>query len=116
METNTRNKKQRAEERLKALKAFYTHLTIYLLVNTFITLVKMYHHMNNGATIFEAIWNFETFVVWFFWGIGLAGHAVKVFSFNPFFSKDWEKRQIEKYMNEELTEAEKYKKLGDDRS
>lgn len=110
METNTINKKQRAEERLKDLKAFYTHATVYLLVNTFITIVQVSERMNSGATFSEAFLHLGTFAVWFFWGIGLASHAVKTFSLNPFFGKDWEKRQIEKYMNEEKNEVEKYKK------
>ncbi len=115
MESSTTNKKQRAEGHVKQLKGFYTHLTIYLAVNTLITIIKMFGHMSNGATLFEALWNFETFIVWFFWGIGLAAHAVKVFSFNPFFGKDWEKRQLEKYMDQERTEVEKYKEQGDGR-
>lgn len=109
METNTISKRARAQERLKELKGFYTHLAVYLAVNTFITIVSVSGHMSSGDAFYDAFFNFGTFSVWFFWGIGLAGHAVKVFSFNPFFGKDWEKRQIEKYMDEERTEVEKYK-------
>lgn len=109
METSITNKRERAQIRLKELKEFYTHLIVYIAVNTFITTVQVSNHMNNGATFFEAFLDFGTFAVWLFWGIGLASHAVKIFSLNPFFGKDWEKRQIEKYMDEERTEAEKYK-------
>lgn len=116
METSTRTKRVRAEERLKELKTFYSHLGVYLTVNILITVAQVWIQMNNGATFSEAILNFGTFSIWFFWGIGLAGHAIKVFSFNPFFSKDWENRQIEKYMDEERTEAEKYKQLDNGRS
>jgi len=115
MKTSTTNKKQRAEEKVKELKAFYNHLGVYLTVNTFITAVQVFGHMSDGASFSEALFNFGTFAVWFFWGIGLVGHALKTFSYNPFFGKDWEKRQIEKYMDEQRTEVEKYKELGDGR-
>jgi hypothetical protein len=36
-------------------------------------------------------------------------HGLKVFSYNPFFNKEWEERQIRKYMEREKREAEKYK-------
>lgn len=99
METNAIHKRQRAEERLKELKPFYNHFGVYLAVNTFITFAKVFGQMNSGATFSETFLDFGTFAVWFFWGIGLAGHAIKVFSYNPFFGKDWEKRQIEKYID-----------------
>ena len=65
--------------------------------------------MGNGESLGEAIWDFGTFAVWLFWGIGLLFHAIKIFSLNPFFNKDWEQRQIRKYMEKEKKEIEKYK-------
>ncbi|WP_251795844.1 MULTISPECIES: 2TM domain-containing protein [unclassified Arenibacter] len=53
--------------------------------------------------------HFGTFTVWLFWGIGLLFHGLKVFSYNPFFNKDWEEKHIRKYMEEEKREVEKYK-------
>jgi len=104
METNSSEKLKRAKRRIKELKGFYTHLTIYILINGFIFVnILISNHYNGGE-----IWKWENFVTLFFWGIGLAFHAVKVFGFNPLFIKNWEERQIQKYMERERREAEKF--------
>lgn len=103
------NKLQRAEKRIKVLKGFYSHVTVYVIVNSCLSTSKIVNNMYNGEAFSEAFWDFSTFAIWFFWGVGLAFHALKVFSLNPFFGKDWEKRQIEKYMEEDMYEEEKYK-------
>lgn len=109
MENKYRNKLNRAKKRVEELKGFYIHLTVYIAVNMFITITKIVKNLQDGETINEAFWDFGTFATWFFWGIGLVFHAARVFSFNPFFSKDWEERQIQKYMEEDGKEIEKYK-------
>lgn len=103
------NKLERAKKRVDEIKGFYVHLTIYLAVNTLITIVNIVKNMGNGESLGEAIWDYGTFAVWLFWGIGLLFHAIKVFSLNPFFNKDWEQRQIRKYMEKEKKEIKKYK-------
>lgn len=108
MENNSFEKKERALRRIKELKGFYIHLTVYIVINSFISVNKVLRNMNNGETFNEAFLDFGTFAIWFFWGIGLAFHAMKVFSFNPFFGKDWEERQIKKYMEEEENDYKKY--------
>ncbi len=99
--TNQQEKEKRAIKRLDALKVYYGHLVTYLGVNIMITVVKITRNLENGETLNEAIWDFATFAVWIFWGVALLFHTINVFSYNPFYSKEWEKRQIEKYMNEE---------------
>ena len=39
----------------------------------------------------------------------LGFHAVKTFDYNPFFGKDWEAKQIQKYMEEDKKEMDKYR-------
>ena len=109
MNNNNRDKLEKAKKRVKELKGFYTHLTIYILVNTFISTMKIIRNMGEGESFNDAFWDFGTFAVWFFWGIGLFFHGLKVFSYNPFFGKDWEKKQIQKYMDKDKTESEKYR-------
>lgn len=110
LEPNKRDKKlELAKKRVQELKGFYVHLSIYIAVNTLITLLKIVRNTNNGESLGEAIWDFGTFAVWIFWGIGLVFHALKVFSINPIFNKDWEQRQIRKYMEKEKKEIKKYK-------
>ncbi len=109
MDTGRRSKLRRAKRRVEELKGFYWHLAAFLGVNLFITISKISNNLGNGETFGEAFWDFGTFAIWFFWGIGLAFHAAKVFSLNPIFGKDWEKRQIQKYIEEEKKEIEKYR-------
>ncbi|GAB5474292.1 MAG: 2TM domain-containing protein [Maribacter sp.] len=113
METNRREKKKRARERVEELKGFYIHLMVYVLVNLFIMGVSIYARMNEGDSFVSAFFSFGTFATPFFWGIGLAGHASKVLGFNFIFGKNWEERQIQKYMDADRKEVEKYKQLGD---
>lgn len=110
MDTNDSEKMKKAKKRVEELKGFYVHLTVYLAVNTFITVSKVIGNMKDGESLGESLWDFGTFAVWFFWGIGLVFHGVKVFSFNPFFGKQWEEKQIQKYIEKDKEEAEKYTK------
>ena len=104
MENLNNDKLERAKKKVKQVKGFYTHLTIYILVNTFIV----------GNTIYfsgwDAFFNFATYVSPFFWGIGLVAHFSKTFGYDPIFGKDWEQRKIKKIMEEEKKEAEDYLK------
>ncbi len=99
----------RAKERVKELKGFYIHLIVYVLINIFITTTTVMARMNGGENFNEAFFNFASFSTAFFWGIGLAFHAAKVFNYNPFFSKDWEERQIKKYAEQDKKESEKFR-------
>lgn len=108
-DNNTREKRRRAKKRVEELKGFYIHFAVYVTVNTFITTMKVIRDMDEGNSFGEAFWDFGTFAVWFFWGIGVVFHAVKAFSYNPIFGKDWEERQIQKYLERDRKEAEKYK-------
>lgn len=108
-DTKDNIKLKRAKKRVEELKGFYWHLAAYIGVNGFITISKIMRNIGNGESLIEAVWDSNTFIVWFFWGIGLAFHGMKVFSVNPIFGKEWEKRQIQKYMEEERREIEKYR-------
>lgn len=109
MENNTLNKKARAQQRVKDLKGFYIHFMVYLFVNIMITTVVTVSLIHNGYSFFEALGNFGSLSTWLLWGIGVGFHAIKVFSYNPFFNKEWEERQIQKYLDEDRKESEKYK-------
>ncbi len=109
METD-RKKLKRAKRRLEELKGFYWHLAAYVGVNSFITITKLVRNMANGETLSQAFFDFGTFAVWLFWGIGIFFHALKVYSYNPIFSKEWEERQIQKYIEKDKREAAKFNK------
>jgi len=102
-------KKERAKKRVEELKGFYIHFMVYVLVNIMISVVIVVSHMYEGDNFFEALWDFATISTWLFWGIGVFFHALKVFSYNPFFNKEWEERQIQKFIEEDKQQSEKYR-------
>ncbi|QCX00440.1 2TM domain-containing protein [Aggregatimonas sangjinii] len=61
----------RAQKRLQEIKGFYTHLVIYLVINTAITVYKIVKSIKG----IEEFWDFGIFAVWFIWGLGLLYHA-----------------------------------------
>lgn len=109
METD-RKKLKRAKRKLEDLKGFYWHLAAYIGVNSFITISKIVNDLVDGDTFFNAFFDFGTFAVWLFWGIGIFFHALKVYSYNPILGKEWEERQIQKYIEKDKREAAKFNK------
>ncbi|MRI00016.1 hypothetical protein GH721_05645 [Kriegella sp. EG-1] len=104
-----RKKLNRAKKRIAELKGFYWHLASYLGVNLFISISKIIRNLAAGESFAEAFFDFGTFAIWIFWGIGLAFHAVKVFSLVSLFGKDWEEKQIQKYMQQEKERIERFR-------
>lgn len=89
---------ERANKRLEALKGFYRHLAIYLVVNVYHTLSELLKNLGTWETLPGDYFDFGVVALWVFWGIGLAFHSMKVFSADPIFGKGWEERQIRKFM------------------
>lgn len=85
---------QEAAKRVKKLKSFYIHLTIYILVNLLIVLINI-QNLKPGESYFK----FENFVTLFFWGIGLLAHAMSVFVPQFVLGKNWEERKIRELMD-----------------
>lgn len=85
---------ERAKKRVKAVAGFYKHLMVYILVNLFLISMK-YINLDPGEKFLE----FSTFSTAFFWGIGLAFHALGVFGTNVFLGNDWEEKKIQELMN-----------------
>ena len=109
MEYNNVEKKERAKKKVEELKGFYIHLMVYVFVNIMISVVVATSLLYSGESFFEVLTNFGVFSTWLFWGIGVFFHALKVFSYSPFFNKEWEERQIQKYIEEDKQQSEKYR-------
>lgn len=103
------DKRKRAKKKVAEIKGFYIHLFVFIVINLFITVKNVIGSLQDGKTFWEAFWDFGNFVVWILWGTGLLTHAIYALDYNPFFSKEWEERQIKKYMEEDKRESEKYK-------
>lgn len=91
----------RAKNRVDRLKGFFTHLTVYIVINIAISVMKVWRNLSHGETFEEAFFEFETFSVWTFWGIGIALHAFSVFGLPLILGSNWEERKIKKFMEEE---------------
>jgi H+/gluconate symporter-like permease len=92
-----------AKNRVKKLKGFYVHLSVYILINILIISGTFYDRPFTIDTFFS----FETFSTAIFWGIGLIAHAASVFGKDLLFNKKWEEKKIQEFMkNEEKTKWE----------
>lgn len=80
-----------AQKRVKRLKGFYIHATVYVLVNLFL----IGNNVQRGKNLSD-IDNYWTAI---FWGIGLLGHALSVFLPNMIMGKDWEEKKIRELMD-----------------
>lgn len=91
----------RAKKRVEKLKGYYSHLMTYIIINTIISFFKIKNDIDGGDGFFEAIWDFDNYSLWFWWGIGIAFHTYGVFGHKLLFlNKDWEERKIKEYMDE----------------
>ncbi|WP_417940099.1 2TM domain-containing protein [Flavobacterium sp. RS13.1] len=80
-----------AQKRVKEIREFYEHLTVYILVNPIVIVV-------NIMTSPGYLW-----FIWCLmgWGMAIVLHGLKVFSFPPFFNKKWEERKIREILEKE---------------
>jgi len=88
----------KAKKRIKDIKGFYSHLTVYLLVNLFILAAstKLFTSFSSDQ---YAIWNYISTPI--FWGIGLLVHALFVFVPSFGFIKRWEDRKMKEFMEKD---------------
>ncbi len=106
MEKNYNEEKRylRAKKRVKEIQGFYWHLFWYLAVNLFLTFGSTISNLFNGESFDVDHFHWGTFSIWFFWGIGLTAHWLKVFGKNILFSKEWEERKIKEIMDKDKSE------------
>ena len=79
---------QEAKERVEAIKGFYIHLTVYVVVNLMLFSINM-------IVSPDSLW-----FIWplMGWGVAVAIHALSVFGFGGRFGADWEERKIRELM------------------
>jgi hypothetical protein len=83
-------RRERAIRRVAAIKGFYVHLAVYLVVNI-------------GLFVVDALTGSDWWVQWvaFGWGIGVAAHALAVFGHGSKVVAEWEDRKIKQLMAEQ---------------
>jgi hypothetical protein len=100
MEQKTQSEKYaRAQKRVTEIKKFYKHLAFYLLINFLFIGRRIYSDISQGDSFLEAFTDIDNYNFFFWWGVFLIFHAVKVFGFPNLFNKDWEERKVKEYMN-----------------
>lgn len=81
---------ERAKKHVENLKGFYVHFSIYLIM------VPVFIYLNLQSTGFP--WALFPILGW---GLGITGHAMEVFNYNPFLGRDWEERKIRELMRKD---------------
>jgi uncharacterized integral membrane protein len=89
-------KYEKALQRVKKIKGFYTHLVVYLVINLMLVIVNV-QNLDNGESYFQ----FKNFQTAFFWGIGLLAHGLSVFLPNMILGNNWEERKIKELMEKD---------------
>ena len=87
----------KARKRIKDIKGFYSHLTVYILVNIFILAASTDLFTDFDSNHEYGFWKFLSTPV--FWGIGLLIHGLAVFVPSFGFVKRWEDRKMKELMD-----------------
>ncbi|OOV18855.1 2TM domain-containing protein [Flavobacterium sp. LM4] len=80
-----------AQKKVKEIREFYQHLTVFLLCNPIVIAVNL---MTSSGYLY----------FWYSllgWGVAIILHGLKAFDRFPFFSKEWEKRKIDEILEKE---------------
>ncbi len=83
-------KYQNAKKRVAALKKFYVHLGVYVLVN-----ISLF--LRNIIISPDRLWFYWPLLGW---TIAIVLHALSVFSFGRPLGADWEEKKIAEFMEE----------------
>lgn len=94
---------ERARKKVGAIQGFYKHFAVYLLVNITLLIVKAVTLEPN-----EEFFEFGTFSMAFFWGIGVMFHAFGVFGTSLVLNSNWEESKIQEYMEKERRNGSKW--------
>lgn len=92
-------KYKKAQKRVKEIKEFYKHFTVYLIINLIFIGRRIYKDITHGDSVIEAFTDINNYRFFFWWGLGLIIHGILVFGAPNIFGKDWEKRKIDEFMN-----------------
>lgn len=103
-------KYKRATKRVKELKGFYDHLKIFFIVNGALLLIKsgwlnswLPEGFPTGAYYFD--WITTNLFIWLFI---LVVHFILLHRNKWAFTKKWEERQLQKFMEQDQDEHKKY--------
>ena len=107
--TNKQTAREAAKKRVQELKGYYSHITIFVIVNVILYLLKtgMLTSLLPEAFPKESYyydWINSNILIW---TLILIVHTLIVFRDKFTFVKKWEERQIKKYMEEDEGKVDK---------
>jgi len=97
-----------AYRKVKRIKGFYSHLKVYIIVNVIIIISNLNKDFIGSRFQEDGLLDWHTYSTALYWGIALLIHAFTVFGPDLFFSGDWEQKKIQKYMNKEQANTNKW--------
>ncbi len=81
-----------AQKKVKNIKGFFVHATVFVFVNMFIIAAS-------GFDDVQSLFTTDPYMTALFWGIGLAAHGMSVFGQDFIFGKNWEEKEIQNILN-----------------
>ncbi|MNX34378.1 hypothetical protein D3C86_646220 [compost metagenome] len=107
-EFNNDERFEMAYKKVKRIKGFYSHLKIYIIVNIIIIISNLNRDFVGFRFQQNDLLDLHTYSTAFYWGIALLIHAFTVFGPDIFFNGDWEQKKIQKYMDKEASNTNKW--------
>lgn len=106
--TDQDSKHERVTKRVKALKGFYRHVKIFLLINGILYLFQsgiLNSLIPDGHLIAHYYFDWVHLNA-LIWGAILVFHAFVVFLFKPKFIDKWEARKIKEFMERDTNDTD----------
>nr|WP_315198823.1 2TM domain-containing protein [uncultured Flavobacterium sp.] len=97
-----------AYKKVKRVKGFYSHLKVYFIVNVIIIISSLNRDFIGNRFQESGLLDLHTYYTAFYWGLGVLIHAFSVFGRDVFFSSDWEQKKIQKIMEKEKENTNKW--------
>ena len=93
----------KAAKKLKLVKGFYRHLTLFLLFILFLVIDVLIQNTTDIGSLFGPIAFIPTIFYWGPWAMSIVIHGIIVFDVVSIFKgKDWEERNVKKIIKEDV--------------
>ncbi len=111
---NYSGRRERAEKKLQRIKDFHKHVKVYFALNLFLLVIRsdilefVDPNISKENIDFYNWFDLNMLVTPIIWGVVLLCHYFYVFKKPVRLFKNWEERQIRKYMEKDRDDAKKF--------